>query len=132
VTIPSENPSEHLLIGAAYPALEPETIAEIQRCVAPFYPSVPLSFYVQYEIGHAKLVHDGNQSAMSIAAAAAAWMCCASWDESDPIIIVVNGRSIAASMEHSYGRWSAKLTRLPSDHAESACRSKRNATTSRD
>lgn len=131
VTIPSENPSEHLLIGAAHPALEPETIAEIQRCVAPLYPSASLSFYVQHEVGQAKLVHDGTQSAMSIAAASAAWMCCASWDESDPIVIVVNGRPIAASMEYSYGRWSAKLTRLPSDRAESACGSKRNASTSR-
>lgn len=106
----NEPPSEHLLIGTYYPRLPDETLKAVRSSIAATYPSASLSCVVEWSTGRSKLIHEGRQSPFAVAAAAAAWMCFGSWDESDPILVTVDGRTLAASMEHSANRWYARLS----------------------
>ena len=78
--------------------------------LAPLHEARQLSFAVQHTIGHTRLIHGAGGSHFAIAAAAATWLCFGSWDESDPILVEVDERAIAVSMEHRTDHWHARLS----------------------
>jgi hypothetical protein len=53
------------------------------------------------------------QSLSITAAATAAWMCSA-WDESDPIVVVVNGVTTEMTMTCAPPLWHAEIRTVPS------------------
>jgi hypothetical protein len=71
-----------------------------------------LSSAVEWSSGKSSVHHHGAHSPFVIAAAAAAWMCFASWDESNPILVSVNGDGVAATMTYAPPQWRAEMRRV--------------------
>ena len=102
--------SEQIIIGAYAPVLTERAMRSVITALAPLHEARQLSFAVQHTIGHTRLIHGAGGSHFAIAAAAATWLCFGSWDESDPILVEVDERAIAVSMEHRTDHWHARLS----------------------
>ncbi len=100
---------DHVIVGASHPRLYETDISFARAALERAYPETFFSFSVESTPGFARLVHDGPHP-LEAAAANGAWMCFAAWDESDPILMEVDGVAYAVSVQRLDGKWQATVT----------------------
>ena len=104
---------ELLLVNPPERLRDNDSLLGIHAALAGSYPGVLLVFYKSYGEGHATIVHAGEASAHALAAAVAAWSYSGAWDESDPIVVTVNGRKLGCSVQYDDGRWHVAVRKIP-------------------
>jgi hypothetical protein len=105
--------SEHVVLSAHYPRLADPVILSLEAALRPHTAGAALAFTLEDRTGWARARADspGPLAAAAIAVVKA----CASWDESDPIVVELARRCFDVSLRHEGQSWSVRVLEREGD-----------------
>ena len=101
----------HHLVVSAYPPFPPDAILDATGRVLRASSSATLCFIVEDQTGWARATSVTGGSPPSVAAAVAHTKIVGGWDESDPIVVTVDGAAFQISPHVDGSRWKLAVAR---------------------
>jgi hypothetical protein len=102
--------TEHVVVSAYYPALESDALARAVALLLPVCGPAALTIVVADKQGWAKASRFSDVPADAVAASVAYTKASGGWDESDPILVDVDGSTFTISARFENGRWELGVT----------------------
>jgi len=95
----------HVVVVSAYPPVPPERVPDATRRLLPVCSSASLCLVVEDRAGWARATSIANGSPQAVAAAVAYSKIVGGWDESDAIVVIVDGDAFKVSGHFRDDRW---------------------------
>jgi hypothetical protein len=102
--------TDHIVVSA-FPPFPARAIPTAVRMILPAASPAAVCFVVQDQIGWASATSVARISPESVAAAVAHSKIVGAWDESDPIVITVDGDAFQVSGQFENGSWRLEVAR---------------------
>lgn len=110
VPIPRGEPADHVVVSL-YPPVPPDAIPGATRRLLRASSPAALCFVVEDEFGWARATSVASSPPQAVAAAVAHSKIVGGWDESDPIVVTVDGEAFQISGQFEDGSWRLAVAR---------------------